>query len=539
MKIKFCGASTGVTGSCHMITTDKHKILLDCGQFQGGKAMEAMNREPFPFEPSEIECVVLSHAHIDHCGRLPLLVKRGFRGNIYCTDATADLLAVMLKDSAYIHEKDAEWQSKKNARSGRGPVEPLYTIDDAEDALKLVRPVLYDQLIELNPEINIVFNDAGHILGSAITELWITEGENTSKIVFSGDLGVTDRPILRDPVKIKKADYVIMETTYGNRLHPANATSIDELIKITLATIKRGGSVIIPSFAVGRTQELIYQFNMFYEQHPEYQKQLENVNVYIDSPMATTATEVFKRNAQVFDEETKQYILSGDNPLDFKNLKFTRNTQDSQMLNSDRSPKIIISASGMCEAGRIRHHLKHNLWRKECTIMFVGYQAEGTLGRKILEGAKSVTLFGEEVQVNAKIEKMEGISGHADRDMLLAWLSAMPEKPKVVFVNHGHDTVCDEFAKTIELQLDTPALAPYSGDGFELGDTVRQVDVGPRKLYNKKLHKIERNNTVYDRLCIAGQNLMSVIEQNRGCANKDIAKFTDQILALCEKYKMD
>lgn len=468
MKIKFCGASTGVTGSCHMITTDKHKILLDCGQFQGGKAMEAMNREPFPFEPSEIECVVLSHAHIDHCGRLPLLVKRGFRGNIYCTDATADLLAVMLKDSAYIHEKDAEWQSKKNARSGKGPVEPLYTIDDAEDALKLVRPVLYDQLIELNPEINIVFNDAGHILGSAITELWITEGENTSKIVFSGDLGVTDRPILRDPVKIKKADYVIMETTYGNRLHPANATSIDELIKITLATIKRGGSVIIPSFAVGRTQELIYQFNMFYEQHPEYQKQLENVNVYIDSPMATTATEVFKRNAQVFDEETKQYILSGDNPLDFKNLKFTRNTQDSQMLNSDRSPKIIISASGMCEAGRIRHHLKHNLWDSRNSIVFVGYQAEGTLGRMLVEGAKEVRLFGETIVVGAQIHNLEGFSGHADQNGLLDWLGGFKVKPKQIFLVHGELESKIDFAKIIGEKFGYRPVVITENSEFEL-----------------------------------------------------------------------
>ena len=335
MKVKFCGASIGVTGSCHMISTDNHKILLDCGQFQGGKEMDRMNEEPFPFNPAEIECVILSHAHIDHCGRLPLLVKRGFKGPIYCTDATADLLDVMLKDSAYIHEKDAEWQTRKNLRTGKPPVEPLYTIQDSEAALRLVKPILYDQLVELNPDMKIVFNDAGHILGSAITELWVTEGDKTSKIVFSGDLGVENRPILRDPVKIKKADFLIMETTYGNRLHPENATSIDDLIKITLKTIKRGGSVIIPSFAVGRTQELIYQFNMFYEHHPEYADTLGKVYVYIDSPMATTATEVFKKNAQVFDDETKAYIMSGDHPLDFPNLRFTRNTADSQMLNQN------------------------------------------------------------------------------------------------------------------------------------------------------------------------------------------------------------
>lgn len=430
--------------------------------------MDAMNREPFPFAPDEIECVVLSHAHIDHCGRLPLLVKRGFRGQIYCTDATADLLEVMLRDSAYIHEKDAEAQSRKNERKGKMPVEPLYTIKDAEAALTLVKPVLYDQLIEINPEIKIVFNDAGHILGSAITELWITEGESTSKIVFSGDLGVMNRPILRNPTKIKKADYVIMETTYGNRIHEPNATSIDQLIKITIDTVKRGGSVIIPSFAVGRTQELIYQFNIFYEEHPEYQKYLENVNVYIDSPMATTATEVFKRNAQVFDEETKARILSGDNPLDFKNLKFTRNTADSQMLNNDKTPKVIISASGMCEAGRIRHHLKHNLWDSRNSIVFVGYQAEGTLGRLLLEGAKEVKLFGETIVVKAEIHNLEGFSGHADQNGLFDWISSFVQKPKQVFLVHGETDSKRDFARLIETKLGYEPVVIMQNSEFEL-----------------------------------------------------------------------
>ncbi len=468
MKIKFCGASTGVTGSCHLITTDKHKLLLDCGQFQGGKSIEKLNSEPFPFDPEEIEWVVLSHAHIDHCGRLPLLVKRGFRGQIYCTDATADLLEVMLRDSAYIHEKDAEWQTRKNLRSGKPPAEPLYTIDDAEEALKLVKPVLYDQLVELAPEIKIVFNDAGHILGSAITELWVTEGENTSKIVFSGDLGVPHRPILRDPVKIKKADYVIMETTYGNRVHPANSTSIDELIHITLDTVKRGGSVIIPSFAVGRTQELIYQFNMFYEQNPQYRSILEDVNVYIDSPMATTATEVFKRNAQVFDEETKQYILSGDNPLDFKNLKFTRNTADSMMLNADKTPKIIISASGMCEAGRIRHHLKHNLWDSRNSIVFVGYQAEGTLGRMLIEGASEVKLFGETIAVKAQIHNLEGFSGHADMNGLLDWAGGFKMTPKQIFLVHGELESKRDFAGLMGRELGLHPVVITENSEFEL-----------------------------------------------------------------------
>ena len=450
MKIKFCGAATDVTGSCHLLTTDKHQILLDCGMFQGGKQEEAKNEEAFQFDPADIECVILSHAHIDHCGRLPLLVKRGFKGAIYCTDATADLLDIMLKDSAFIQEKDAENQTKKNARKGLPAVQPLYTSRDAEAALKLVKPILYDQLMELNEDIEIVFNDAGHILGSAITELWVTEGETTSKIVFSGDLGVEDRPILRNPVKIKKADYVIMETTYGNRLHPENSTSIDELINITVETVKRGGSVIIPAFAVGRTQELIFQFNRFYEEHPEYKDVLGDVNVYIDSPMATTTTEVFKKNAQVFDEETKAYIMNGDHPLDFKNLKFTRNTADSQMLNTDKTAKIIISASGMCEAGRIRHHLKHNLWDSRNSIVFVGYQAEGTLGRLLINGASEIKIFGETITVGAQIHNLEGFSGHADQNGLLDWIGGFHAEPKKIFLVHGEMQAKNDFAAKVK-----------------------------------------------------------------------------------------
>ena len=453
MKIQFCGAAMGVTGSCHLITTEKHKILLDCGQFQGSKTREAMNYEPFPFDPAEIDYMILSHAHIDHCGRIPLLVKRGFKGEIYCTDATADLVEVMLKDSGYIHEKEAEWKNRKNERAGRPAVEPLYTFNDAMDSLKFIKPVLYDQLIELNDEMKFVFNDAGHILGSAITELWITEEGKTSKIVFSGDLGVMDRPILRNPTIIKKADYVIMETTYGNRVHPSNSLDVTKLMDIIRETAKRGGTTVIPSFAVGRTQELIYELNRVYDSDSEYRKDFENLMVYVDSPMATTATEVFKRNAQVFDDETKAYITKGDNPLDFKNLKFTRTSQESMWLNSDPTPKVIISASGMCDAGRIRHHLKHNLWNRKSSIIFVGYQAEGTLGRLLLDGAKEVTLFGENVQVNAQIHNLEGFSGHADKDGLLAWLSGFQTVPKHVFLVHGEGESKKAFAYTVKEKL--------------------------------------------------------------------------------------
>ncbi|MCI9640701.1 MBL fold metallo-hydrolase [Anaerovoracaceae bacterium 41-7] len=475
MKIKFCGASSGVTGSCHLLTTANHKVLLDCGQFQGGKAQEALNYEPFPFDPKEIECVILSHAHIDHCGRIPLLVKRGFTGKIYCTDATADLLDVMLKDSGFIHEKDAEWKSKRAARAGKPPVEPLYTYDDALKALEYVEPILYDQQIKINDHMKIVFNDAGHILGSAITEIWVCEDSKESKIVFSGDLGMVNRPILKDPTIIKKADYVIMETTYGNRNHPANITSIKELLDIVLNTTRRGGTVVIPSFAVGRTQELVYEFNKFYEEHSEYKDELDQLMVYVDSPMATTATEVFRKNAQVFDDETRDYILRGDNPLDFKNLKFTRSTAESQALNLDRNPKIIISASGMCEAGRIRHHLKHNLWDARSSVIFVGYQAEGTLGKLLVEGVKDVVLFGEEVHVNAEIYNLEGFSGHADQNGLFSWLAGFRQKPKQIFLVHGEEESKKDFGKLIHDKLGYEPVVVLGNSEFELDMNTAQI----------------------------------------------------------------
>lgn len=453
MNIKFLGAAMSVTGSCHLITTDKYKFLLDCGQFQGGKIIEKLNYEKFPFDPDELDFMILSHAHVDHCGRIPLLTNQGFRGNIYCTDATADLVDIMLKDSGYIHEKEAQWHNEKALRHGEPPVEPLFTVEDAEASLKHLTPTLYDQHIDINEDISVRFRDAGHILGSSIVELWIKEGEKVSKLVFSGDLGVKNKPILRDPSIIEEADYLIMEATYGNRLHESSQESLKKFIKIILRTIKRGGTVVIPSFAVGRTQELIYQLNTYYDQNEECRKILEDVMVYVDSPMATSATEVFRRNPQVFDEHTKNLILSGDHPLDFKNLKFTRSSEESKQLNYMDEPKIIISASGMCEAGRIKHHLKHHLWNRDSSIIIVGYQADGTLGRYLVNGEKKVRIFGEKINVNAEIYSLEGFSGHADRDGLLEWLSGFKKAPHKIFLVHGEDDAKRGFADTVKQTL--------------------------------------------------------------------------------------
>jgi len=453
MNVKFLGAAMSVTGSCHLITTDQYKILLDCGQFQGSRELEELNEKDFGFDPREIDFMILSHSHIDHSGRIPLLVKRGYTGKIYCTDATADLVAIMLKDSGYIHEKEAEWANRKAERSGKPLVKPLYTFRDAEVAAKQLEPVIYGQLYEINPDVRVRFRDAGHILGSSIVELWITEGEHVTKVVFSGDLGVKEKPLLRDPETIEEADYLIMETTYGDRIHETSCESLDKFFDIILKTTRRGGTVVIPSFAVGRTQELIFHLNKVYEECGDLKQELDKIMVYIDSPLATSATEIFRRNAQVFDQETRDYILKGDNPLDFKNLVFTRTSEESRQLNFNTAPKIIISASGMCEAGRIKHHLKHHLWDPKCSIVFVGYQAEGTLGRSIVNGDKDVSIFGEKIHVNAEIYNLEGFSGHADRDGLLEWLSGFRTPPKKIFLVHGEEDSKQKFAETVKLAL--------------------------------------------------------------------------------------
>jgi metallo-beta-lactamase family protein len=415
--------------------------------------LEKLNFEKFGFDPTEIDFMILSHAHIDHCGRIPLLTKRGFKGKIFCTDATGDLVEIMLKDSGYIHEKEAEWENKKALRAGKPLVEPLFTVDDATASLKYLSPVLYDQLIDINPDIKLKFRDAGHILGSSIVELWVQEGDKGSKVVFSGDLGMKNKPLLRDPAIIEEADYLIMESTYGNRLHESSKDSLERFIQIILKTIKRDGTVVIPSFAVGRTQELIYQLNMYYDKDEEFKRVMKDIMVYVDSPMATSATEVFRKNAQVFDDETRDYILKGDNPLDFKNLRFTRSSEESKQLNLIDEPKIIISASGMCDAGRIKHHLKHNLWNEKSSIIIVGYQAPGTLGRSIVEGAKNVSIFGDRIHINAEIYSLEGFSGHADKDGLLEWLSGFKKMPRKVFLVHGEEEAKKAFASTVKQAL--------------------------------------------------------------------------------------
>lgn len=469
MRISFHGAVESVTGSCHLLEWGNKKVLLDCGQFQGSNREEKMNFDDFDFVPSEIDYLLLSHCHIDHCGRIPLLVKRGFKGDIICTKPTYDLCKIMLLDSAHIHESEAEWENRKGKRAGKQLVEPLYTQEDAMNCMEYFKPKLYGQMVKIDNDFSVRFLDAGHILGSSLIEIWVNEGlDEELKIVYSGDLGVENRPLLNNPSYIEEADYVIMESTYGNRMHQGIESRMDKLIDIIINTARRGGNVIIPAFAVGRTQEIIYELNRYYDYPSKYAEELRKIPVYIDSPLATKSTEIFESNSQVFDEETRKLVLSGDNPLHFENLKFIQSAIESKMLNEDKTPKIIISASGMCEAGRIKHHLKHNLWRKESSIVFVGYQAENTLGRRIRDGEKLVKIFGEEINISAQIFDLEGFSGHADKDGLLKWVKGFTKKPKKIFIVHGEADAKAEFAKTIEAELSIDCIVPYFAQVYEL-----------------------------------------------------------------------
>jgi metallo-beta-lactamase family protein len=467
MKISFLGAAKLVTGSNYLIETKNCKFVMECGLFQGNKTISRLNYQPFAYNPGDIDFMLLSHAHIDHSGRIPKLVKDGFKGKIYCTKATEDLCSIMLPDSGYIQEMETKWDNRKRKRSGRKLREPLYTVEEAKKSIKHFRPVLYDQTIKINEEITVRFVDAGHILGSAIIELWIKEDGKEIKLVFSGDLGRRNRPILRDLSRIQKADYIIVESTYGNKKNHPSENDAGELISIINNTVKKGGNVVIPSFAVERAQDIIYELNKYYDESiKSVDKDFLQVPVYIDSPLTVSATEIFERNPDCFDEKTLELIKTGDNPLDFRNLIFTRNVEESKQINKTPESKVIISASGMCSAGRIKHHLKHNLWRNESSIVFVGYQAQGTLGRRIKEGEKSVKLFGEEIQVNAKIYTLDGFSGHADKEGIMWWLEGFENKPKKIFIVHGEEEASREISKKIEEELNIVTYIP------ELGDTL-------------------------------------------------------------------
>ncbi|HHV27470.1 MAG TPA: MBL fold metallo-hydrolase [Tissierellia bacterium] len=477
MEIKFLGAAKVVTGSNILITTDKYKILLDCGMFQGSEHLEKLNYEEFDYNPGDIDFLILSHAHIDHSGRIPKLVKEGFKGRIITTKATYDLCKIMLIDSANIQQSDVEWENRKRRRAGKPPISPLYSIEDAELSLKYFETYLYDQIIRINEDLIVRFKDAGHILGSSIIELWIKEKKEFTKLVFSGDLGMPGRPIINDPEFIDSTDYLIIESTYGNRVHEDIKESTENLVNIINETVLRGGTVVIPSFAVGRTQELIYELNRYYE----YEKSIEEfmkIPIYIDSPMAVMATEAFKSNSNCFDEETKQLILNGDNPFQFENLFYIKSQEESMRLNHYTFPKVIISSSGMCTGGRVRHHLKHNLWQGRNSVVFVGYQAEGTLGRKILDGIKKTKILGEDIVIEAEIHDLEGFSGHADQKVLLNWVDRFEKKPKKVFVVHGEEESSKVFANLIKKEFNIEVITPNIGDVFQIRESLVQSSTG-------------------------------------------------------------
>lgn len=470
MNIEFYGAAGCVTGSCHIMKVKDKTILLDCGMYQGRDEKERGN-ENFPFNPKEIDYVILSHAHIDHSGRIPMLYKKGFKGEIICTKATKDLCRIMLEDSGHIQEMEAEWKNRKRIRQGIDTIEPLYTAKIAELSSYLFKGFNYGEVIELFDGFKVCFKDAGHLLGAAIVELYIKEPENEEvKIVYTGDLGNTNIPILNDPTTIEYADYVIMETTYGDREHVKVYDEFKELIDIIKQTIIRGGNVVIPSFSVGRTQEIIYILNKYVES-----ELLKDIKVYVDSPLAVQSTRVFEHYADNFDEEAKKLILEGDNPFKFDGLVFSESVEDSVKINKIQSGAVVVSASGMCEAGRIKHHLKHNLWRKECSIVFVGYQAEGTLGRTILEGARKVKIFGEEIAVNAKIYNLQGLSGHADRNGLINWLKAFKSMPKEILLVHG-DKESQQSFKELAGSSGFKVRTMQLGDKYYINEKVEETD---------------------------------------------------------------
>ena len=533
MKLTFLGANHEVTGSCTLLEAAGGRWLIDYGMEQGKDVYE---NQPLPYAPGELDGVLITHAHIDHTGLLPLLVRQGFRGKIYATRPTVALCGIMLRDSGHIQEFEAEWKNRKGQRAGAQPVEPLYTVQDAEAAMKQFVGVAYGRRTALAPGLEVCFTDAGHLLGSASIELWVTEGAETTKLVFSGDIGNLNQPLLRDPDYLSGADYVVMESTYGDRLHGPKPDYVAELTGILQRTFDRGGNVVIPSFAVGRTQELLYFIREIKEKglvrgHADFP-------VYIDSPLAIEATRIFLDTDPVcFDEETLALLDKGINPISFPGLRVSVTSEDSRAINTDTTPKVILSASGMCEAGRIRHHLKHNLWRPESTILFVGYQAVGTLGRTLVDGTDLVRLFGESIEVRAEICQLTGMSGHADRDGLLRWVNAFAPRPRRVFVVHGDDEVENRFAETLAGQ-GFVVSAPYNGEQWMLKpEGAVCLQEGSRaRAERRPAESQSRAATVFQRLVNAGKRLMRVIEHNEGGANKDLARFADQINALCDKW---
>ena len=495
MKITFLGATRTVTGSNFLVEAAGKKFLVDCGMWQGKAEIEMQNVEEFAFNPSEIDFMLLTHAHIDHSGRIPKLYNEGFRNKIYAHKATCDLCTLMLPDSGHIQEMENEWKNRKRVRKGEKEIPPLYTAEDAVHSLEIFEPIQYDEIIEITPEIQVRFNDAGHMLGSSVIELWVKEDGKETKTVFTGDLGNNDIPLLSEPTMIESADYLVMESTYGSRMHLRNDEKAEMFLDIVSETLDNGGTVVIPSFAVGRTQEILYEINKLKdtiedEEFKRKYKTLMKSAVYVDSPLAISATEVFRENMDLFDEETQAQIMKGDNPLEFPGLEFTRTADESKALNEDQTPSIIISASGMCEVGRIKHHLKHNLWNPKSTILFVGYQATGTLGYSIVNGAKKVKIFGEEIAVNARIEYIEGYSGHADQEGLMNFIYSFITKPKHIFLVHGEEESQDILQEKIKSETGIGVTVPEFGETYELNEKIEMTHKIERKVTNTIRHEI-------------------------------------------------
>ena len=489
MNITFLGAAKTVTGSNFLVEGAGKKFLVDCGMYQGKAEQELENEAPFLFNVNEIDFMLLTHAHIDHSGRIPKLYNEGYRNPIYATKATCDLCSIMLPDSGHIQEMENEWKNKKRIRKGIDPIPPLYTAEDALKCLEVFKPIKYDEIIEIDDNIHVRFNDAGHMLGSAIIEVWVKENGKETKVVFTGDIGNNDLPLLSSPTMIDDADYVVMESTYGNRLHMRNDDKAQMFLDIVSETLDGGGTVVIPSFAVGRTQEILYELNTIKdckndEKFIEEYKTLMQAPVYVDSPLAISATEIFKENTELFDDETQAIIKSGDNPLEFPGLKFTRTADESKALNESEIPSIIISASGMCDVGRIKHHLKHNIWNPKSTILFVGYQAPGTLGRTIVDGADKVKIFGEEFSVKARVEYIEGYSGHADQEWLLNFVYSFIRKPKHIFLVHGEPNGQLVLKDKIIENTGIPVTIPGYGECYNLDENIKL-----EKIYESSVDK--------------------------------------------------